>query len=222
MRILIGLALLCGACSKSSNESQATPAPTEGTPRQLLGIDPEKWTCTTLASDADIGTALGGTARAVDSPFKPPRGVPNPCNYKVQLAGAGGDAGPPPEESWTYDVDCRADYEERVEVLFAQYTQQSADLVASYKASMGSNAKPPTDDAGVALKAPEDAFGVEVGRKALDHHGQGLLFVDDDSPCYVRVVGPDAARRLALAQLVAAALHEANAPMPVHGKPVMK
>ena len=34
------------------------------------------------------------------------------------------------------------------------------------------------------------AHEVEVGRRALDHHGQGLLFVDDDSPCYVPIVGP--------------------------------
>ena len=54
---------------------------------------------------------------------------------------------------------------------------------------------------------------VEVGAKGLDHHGQGLIFIDDDAPCYVRVIGPDAANRLALAQLIAKNLTFANAPM---------
>jgi hypothetical protein len=54
---------------------------------------------------------------------------------------------------------------------------------------------------------------VAVGAKGLDHHGQGLIFVDDDAPCYVRVLGKDAARRLELARLIAKNLTFANAPM---------
>ena len=54
---------------------------------------------------------------------------------------------------------------------------------------------------------------MEVGAKALDHHGRGLLFIDDDAPCYVRVIGPDAPHRLELARLVAKNLTFANAPM---------
>ena len=63
------------------------------------------------------------------------------------------------------------------------------------------------------VHAPGAAVDVAVGAKGLDHHGQGLLFIDDDAPCYVRVVGPDAPRRLALAQLIAKNLTFANAPM---------
>jgi len=62
-------------------------------------------------------------------------------------------------------------------------------------------------------RAPEAAAEVAVGAKALDHHGQGLLFIDDDAPCYVRVAGKDAARRLELARLIAKNLTLANAPM---------
>ena len=63
------------------------------------------------------------------------------------------------------------------------------------------------------IHAPSGAVDVEVGAKGLDHHGQGLLFIDDDAPCYVRVVGPDAQRRLALARAIAKNLTFANAPM---------
>jgi hypothetical protein len=144
----------------------------------------------------------------------------------VTFAGAtkkDGDAGVPIVEAWTFDVDCRPDYEERAEILFAEYAKKSEELVAEYqKRTTGPGVKPPTDDAGVPLKGPQAASAAVVGRKALDHHGQGLLFVAGNAPCYVRVVGPDAARRLALAQLVDANLAEINAPMKPHGDPVLK
>jgi hypothetical protein len=63
------------------------------------------------------------------------------------------------------------------------------------------------------MRAPEEATVVQVGARGLDHHGQGLLFLDDDAPCYVRIVGPDSVRRLSLAQLIAKNLTFANAPM---------
>jgi hypothetical protein len=69
------------------------------------------------------------------------------------------------------------------------------------------------NDAGVVNRAPDVAAEVAVGAKGLDHHGQGLIFIDDDAPCYVRVIGPDAAKRLALAQLIAKNLTYENAPM---------
>ncbi|MFN0253182.1 MAG: hypothetical protein ACKV2T_40285, partial [Kofleriaceae bacterium] len=70
-------------------------------------------------------------------------------------------------------------------------------------------------DAGIDApqRAPEEASAVQVGAKGLDHHGQGLLFIDDDAPCYIRVVGPDKERRLALALHIAKNLTFANAPM---------
>jgi hypothetical protein len=220
MRILIGLALLSAACSKSSDDPKPAPPAPHGPQRTLLGIDPDKWECTAIVSDAEVGTAIGGTAHPLQGAMAPPRGLPHPCSYGVMRNV--NDAGAVTEDIWTFDLDCRPGYEDRVEILFAQYAQQSSDQVAAYRERVGSG-KAPVDDAGVAMHKPEDAFAVEgIGRRALDHHGQGLLFVDDDSPCYVRVVGPTADRRRALAQLVASHLHEANAPMPSHGTPVMK
>jgi hypothetical protein len=57
------------------------------------------------------------------------------------------------------------------------------------------------------------ATEVEVGRTALDHNGQALIFVDDDTPCYVRVQGPIAEGRLALGQHLARKLSVETAPM---------
>jgi len=103
-------------------------------------------------------------------------------------------------------------FKKRADALFAQYRQTSADLVQSYNELADAGAIKPTD-AGIVIHAPMGAVDVQVGAKGLDHHGQGLLFIDDDAPCYVRIVGPDPQRRLQLAQLVAKNLTFANAPM---------
>ena len=59
----------------------------------------------------------------------------------------------------------------------------------------------------------EDALPVRIGRSGLDHHNASLLFIDDDSPCYVRVLGPGQKNRIALAEIIAAKLDESTAPM---------
>ena len=145
-----------------------------------------------------------------------PRGTAPPCAYL--LVHSAGDAAA--EETWSYDFDCRPGYDDRAEDLFKQFSERANNQAAAYKQTVGSG-KAPTNDAGVAFKAPEGAASVAVGKKAMDMLGT-IVFIDDDSPCYVRVAGPDTARRLALAQLVAKNLHEANAPMAVHGTPVIK
>lgn len=217
IRCVAAIAVLAAACTKPDDRQPAAAEQVpESAPKTLLGVDPDKFLCASVASLADLGAALGGQPRALDTAFSPPRGVPAPCNYVIGRAA--GDAGT--SEAWTFDIDCRPDYQKRADFLFAQYTRTSGELVSAYAAEVGSG-KPPANDAGVVARAPEDAFKVDVGLKGLDHHGQGLLFLDDDAPCYVRVVGPDAARRLALAQLVARNLSETVAPMPVHSTPVM-
>jgi hypothetical protein len=223
MRFVIGLALLCAACSKSGSGAPASDKPEETKPKTLLGVDPEKWTCTNIMSDAEVSAVLGGEVHVTESMMKPAFGEPKACSYGV-IREATGDAGPPPEEPWMVAVSCREDYEKQAEILFTQYAQVSADEMAEYKKEVAENkGKPLFTDAGVELTAPEDSFLVQgLGKKALDHRGQGLIFIDDDSPCYVRIAGPDAAHRLAIAQLVAKNLHESNAPMKPHGKPVMK
>jgi len=211
--------LFAAACNQSdgkkAGESQsATEADDTEPSRPMLGVYPDRFQCDTVVTDADLGTALGGTAtRSESAGAPPPKNVARTCGYLVTIGA--GDAGV--AESWSYDMDCRPDFEKRAELLFGQYVQQSADLVEAYTAQYGT--KPQTNDAGVVMQAPAASKQVDVGRRGLDHHGQGILFLDDDAPCYVRIVGPGAERRLIVAKLVADQLHEANAPMTPHLAP---
>jgi len=194
------LPLLVVAC----DEDKATSTqgkPTEA-PRKLAGIYPEDWKCSFVASDDMLASVLGGTVKAEDTPIIMPKGVPHPCKYVVQTT---------PPEDWTFDVYCRDDYKQQADVLFAQYSAQSQEIVDRYHAAADAGLL--KNDAGVQYVAPDLATEVAVGAKGLDHHGRGLIFVDDDAPCYVRVVGLDPQKRLELAKLVAKNLTFANAPM---------
>src|SRR5262245_11412791 len=213
--VLVALAVM--GCEKGGDDPSRSKSAQEGNGKTLVGIWPKEWTCDRIATAQDITAVLGANARVVESPVLPPDGVPRPCNYLVD--------GPNGAEAWTFDLDCRDGYKTRADALFAQYTQTSAELVSQYNAAADAAPGPtppkppkpdpsePPADAAPPRRAPEAAHEVAVGARGLDHHGQGLLFIDDDSPCYVRVVGPDADRRLALALHVVARLTPATAPM---------
>jgi hypothetical protein len=201
-RFLWVLAVLAGCNDNGARASeQQRPAP----PRQLAGVYPEQWRCDSVATLEVLGTLLGGTARQVDSAMAAPPGTPHPCSYEILT---------PEPEYWTFDVDCRDGMKQRADALFAQYREISDEAVQRHTHAHGhadaGAARP--GDAGVASR-PEPAVEVAVGAKGLDHRGQGLIFIDDDAPCYVRVTGKDAARRLELARLIARNLTASNAPM---------
>lgn len=84
--------------------------------------------------------------------------------------------------AWTFDIDCRD-----------RALDDGAHLMANFATAPG-------------------ATPVRVGRSGIDHHGVQLLFIDDDAPCYVRVMGPGEAQRLALARLIADRLDPRTAP----------
>jgi hypothetical protein len=193
------LVVLAGCKDNGAAASDPTPAPT----RKLAGVYPDQWRCDSVATLDALGQVLGGTVKPIDSAMSVPRGLPHPCNYEVQAQTL---------EYWTFDIDCRDGMKQRADALFAQYKANSEDLVHEWGARADAGAIKP-NDSGIDQHAPEAAFEVAVGAKGLDHHGQGLIFIDDDAPCYVRVVGKDAARRLELAKLVAKNLTFANAPM---------
>ena len=228
MRRFIWVLVLAGCKDDGAAASKAPSEP----PRQLAGVYPEKWQCDSVASLSALGELLGGIVRPIESPMAVPHGVPHPCNYELTLAnpppppppsaaGSGSAAEPyDPHEYWTFDIDCRDGMKQRADALFAQYRETSKQLVEQYAAAQAQAAKAPKhhgkakpDDVAATTHPPEPAVDVPVGAKGLDHHGQGLLFIDDDAPCYVRVVGKDGGRRLALAQLLARNLTFANAPM---------
>lgn len=200
------------ACSKDDSDGAATK-PAEAAPAKLAGVYPDKFQCDSIVTTEAVTGVLGGQVRAIDNPASVPRGVPHPCVYEVAAAQL---------EYWTFDFDCRDGMKQRADALFAQYKQTSADMVEQYNGAADAgpkpadpNAKKLEHDAGIDApqRAPELAAEVAVGAKGLDHHGQGLIFIDDDAPCYVRVVGPDSVRRLELAKLIAKNLTFANAPM---------
>lgn len=200
--VLAASGVLGGACkddgAAASAAQRSAPAP------QLAGIYPDRWTCDTVAPPAALGELLGGSVKQLDSASQVPHGVPQPCNYEVMSA---------EPEYWTFDLDCRDGMKQRADALFAQYRASSAEAITRFNQPQSEARAGRPGDAGVAAHPPEPAVDVPVGAKGLDHHGQGLIFIDDDAPCYVRVTGKDSARRLALAQLIAHNLTLDNAPM---------
>ncbi len=209
--------LLIAAATACSNESGGTnqTKPEEET-RKLAGVFPDRFQCNSIATPDALGPVLGGKVNVLDTPSSVPRGVAKPCNYEVV-----GDQ--QQLEYWTFDFDCRDNYQQTADALFSQYAKTSAEQVDLYNAITDAGPKEGAlvkhdagpKDAGIDApqRAPELASEVAVGKKGLDHHGQAILFVDDDAPCYVRVVGPEAAKRLELAKLIAKNLTFANAPM---------
>jgi hypothetical protein len=199
------LLLTLVACTSGESGTTKRQEKTTEPERKLAGVFPDRFQCESITKEAEIAQIVGATkAKKLESAISPPKGVPQPCNYEVVTDSA--------LEYWTYDIDCRDHYKERADKLFQQYTRTSGELVQQYDHMTDAGLVKATD-AGIVIKRPEDAFEVQVGAKALDHHGQGLLFIDDDAPCYVRVIGPDAPRRLALATAVAKNLTFMNAPM---------
>ncbi|MEZ4404346.1 MAG: hypothetical protein R3B06_30275 [Kofleriaceae bacterium] len=198
MRRAALLALLLAACG---SRKQPPPPTDDTTTGRLVGIYPEQWGCEVVATVASLGEVLGGPVRQVEGSLAPPRGTPKPCNYLLEVD---------PPQPWSFDLDCRADALHTAEIIWQQQLAQNQALVAA-AADAGDAER--TDDAGVVHAVPAGAVEVAVGARGLDVSGQALLFIDDDSPCYGRVVGPDAARRLALAQLIATHLRPATAPM---------
>jgi len=213
MRRTILLIALVACKSEDAGEPQKKTAEPE---RKLAGVYPEYFTCESIATNDALATVLGAAVHQIDNPASVARGTPHPCVYEVAAA---------PPEVWTFDFDCRDSMKQTADALFKQYTRTSGELVDQYNVAsdagptpgvkIDAGTKDKTIDAGpeIVRRAPETATEVPVGARGLDHHGQGLLFIDDDAPCYVRIVGPDGARRLALGQMIAKNLTFANAPM---------
>lgn len=168
---------------------------------------PDRFECTTIVSLDSLAQMLGGQVRKVDTPIQMQRGIAAPCSYEI--------ASDPPA-AWSYDFDCRDGYKQRADAMMKDYREKNADRIEEYKrvADAGVPKAPKgAEDAAVVMKEPGVATDVAVGAKGLDHNDQGIIFIDDDAPCYVRINGPDAAKRLELAKLVAKNLTYVNAPM---------
>jgi hypothetical protein len=195
---LAGLAL-AGCESKKSGAAGQDPAAADV---KLVGVDVDLWSCDLIATPAVMSQTLGVPTRGVDSTLGSAPGTPKPCNFVAEGA---------VPEAWSFDFDCRDQAIATAEKLFVEYAQRNEELIAQFDAATGG--KVLKDDAGVEQHAVAAPSTVAVGKKALDHHGQAILFIDDDTPCYARVAGPDAERRLVVAQLVSQKLTPQTAPM---------
>jgi len=187
------------ACETASSTSAESKAGAKG---KVAGIEPDLWKCETIATLDALTPVLGGAVHPIPSAIAPPHGVPAPCSYVVDTT---------PQEQWTFDVYCRDDYKQQADRLFDEYRKDSDQLTQRFEAAQKNGGL--KNDAGVTYIAPERASDLAIGAKALDHHGRGLIFIDDDAPCYVRVIGLDALLRVELAKLLAQNLTYANAPM---------
>jgi len=83
---------------------------------------------------------------------------------------------------WSFDLDCRKSALEDGKKLMVQYA------------------------------TGDDSAAVHVGESGIDYKDAALLFIDDDTPCYGRVLGPGAETRRRLAELVATNLTPRSAP----------
>lgn len=171
---------------------------------QLAGVWPTQFQCASIATPDALAQILGATPTQLDNPISMPKGVARPCMYELARDGA--------LEQWQFDFDCRDGMKATADALFEQYKKQNAEKIALWDQQSDAGVFKP-NDAGIDHHRPGDSAEVPVGAKALDHHGIGLIFIDDDAPCYVRVTGKDGARRLELAKLIAKNLTYVNAPM---------
>jgi hypothetical protein len=188
-------------------DSASSGKPREGTAEaqtQLAGVWPNQFRCDSIASAETLGQVLGGQIKQTDNPTAMPKGVASPCMYEVVHDGN--------VEQWQFDFDCRDNYKTTFDKLVEQYRQQNLDMIADWNHKSDAGMFKP-NDAGIEYNRPGDPVEISVGSKALDHHGQAVIFLDDDAPCYVRVAGKDTARRQVLAKLIAKNLTFQNAPM---------
>jgi hypothetical protein len=197
-----GAAAAAGACKTEPPSSETQRK--EEAPTQLAGVWPKSFECSSIAAPAALAPILGGEVKPTESPMIMPKGVAAPCVYDVLREGT--------VEQWQFDFDCRDNYQSQYDKLAEQYRKQNTEMIADWNQKADAGVFKP-NDAGITYTRPGDPIAVEVGQKGLDHHGQALIFLDDDAPCYVRVAGKDAAKRLLLAKLIARNLTFQNAPM---------
>jgi hypothetical protein len=203
-RSLLFLLAAAGACKTEPSSSAPPQEKTGEATARLAGVWPQQFQCSSIAAAAALTPLLGGEAKPTESPMIMPKGIAAPCVYEVMRNNA--------VEQWQFDFDCRDNYKATFGKLVEQYRSQNTAMIADWNQKADAGVFK-ANDAGIEYHRPGDPTDVAVGLKALDHHGAALIFLDDDAPCYVRVAGKDAARRLELAKLVAKNLTLQNAPM---------
>ncbi len=194
--------MLCStvACGRSDgSEPQSAKAASSdvevaAAPAELrTGIHPDDFQCDQVVSGDAVSKAVNLQITVETSSFEPPTGVARACNYighsedsePTATTDATADAGPAmAQQTWSFDVDCRATALDTGRSLLAQWGKDSG------------------------------ATALEIGKQAIDHRDVVLLLIDDDTPCYARILGPGQVNRKAIAKLLVAGLSRDNAPAP--------
>ncbi len=188
-KALLGLAtsvlLLSAACGKDNPKKKAAKKVEGQASEGFIGVDPSVFKCGPIGSLHDIALAVGGDVVMMEPMFVPPKGTPAPCDYRqISVQMEVLDgAAAPAERMWSVRFDCRDSY------------------------------MPSTVKEMERLVADEGATRVTVGKWGVDHRDAVLIFVDDNTPCSIRVVGPGATERLAIGNVIAAKLTLKTAPM---------
>jgi hypothetical protein len=197
VRILPVLVLSLVASCHSHEPSGASSAPKASAPDlpKVIGVNPRFFDCEKFLPKKEIDT-LAGVA-LISSPMLTPTppGAATPCAYAMPIPDAGPiakaappkkkgepDAGAPPTMYFQYGIDCRGAALDDAQRAFGR-TQTDPGVTA-----------------------------VSAGKEAVDDARGQLVMVDDDTPCEVRLVAPDAAMRLQLAKIIAAKLTPVTAP----------
>ena len=185
--VWLAAAIAVGGCKKASEEP---PAPKvlsadDQTVPSAIGVSPTEFKCESVAPLPDAIEAVGETVTLKRQAFEPQFGTPGACEYHGEEKKLAEGVDAGPYPSWSFDIDCRTLGLQSGERLMAQYSKD------------------------------ETSIPIRVGKSGIDHRDTVLLFIDDDSPCAVRVLGPGREKRQALAELVAGKLTATNAPSKV-------
>lgn len=178
-----------GACETKNPYEQQPPGPKK--PVKMIGVDPDKFDCKAYLSEADVAAAVGTPVTLQMPNMTVTEGTPPACIYAAPEPPAPDaspkppriDAGPSPAPRiWQVQLDCRS--------------RAIADATAIMDGAKGR----------------ETTTTPAIGKRAVDHDGARLVFLDDDTACAGYVVGPDATLREALARVAAARLTEMTMP----------
>lgn len=150
----------------------------------FYGVDPSIFNCETLGSLGDISKAVGGEVVRMEPMFDPPTGTPAPCDYRQLGAETEVLDGAPAPAQRMWSI--RYDCRES----YVPITTKEMEHLVS-----------------------EGATRVNVGKWGVEDRDARLIFIDDDAPCTVTVVGPGSAERIAIGNVVGRKLTLKTAPM---------
>lgn len=206
---------LAGCATENAFKNPPDAAPSG--PVKIWGVDPGKFDCQTIVATKDISTLAGGEVTFESSGIPTSEGTPPPCTWVLVYK-------PTPEE-----IKAAEKEQEKLEKLARKANDsggsgsidyavaawgKSKDKVYGVTYDCRDRAHARTEEWFASLNGNADAKLVEgLGKKAMDHKGGQLVFLDPNTPCSVTVNAPDETARTAIAKLVLAKLTMETAPM---------